>query len=166
MFIIYFFRFRTSAREWCIAEAIIVYDKKDSALEMSLNLLPLEIKSVLKTIVKTQTSLNRYVLKALTQVDKLLQLRCLGVTGRGPQELENREHPAVNVNKISQDEQVNIAGVNNITMNQPRTKRRALYEITNQAATDVGEGSSPRQPEISTNKRLAEETHQFTLCAS
>lgn len=61
--------FRTSAKEWDIAEAIINYDQEDSALEMSLNLLLLEIKSDLKTIGKTQKSLNRYVLKALTQVD-------------------------------------------------------------------------------------------------
>lgn len=47
-----------------------------------------------------------------------MQLRCLGVTGREPQDIENGEHPVVNVNNISQNEQVNIAGVNNITMNQ------------------------------------------------
>ncbi|KAG1219190.1 hypothetical protein G6F35_007694 [Rhizopus arrhizus] len=134
--------FRTSAKEWDIAEAIINYDQEDSALEMSLNQLLLEIKSDLKAIGKTQKSLNKYALKALTQVDKLLQLRCLGVTGREPQKMENGEHPAVNVNNISQNEQVNIAGVNNITMSQPRTKRRALHEITNQAETDIGEGSS------------------------
>lgn len=61
--------FRTSAKEWDIAEAIINYDQADSALEMSFNLLLLEIKSDLKTIGKTQKSLNRYVLKALAQVD-------------------------------------------------------------------------------------------------
>lgn len=79
-----------------------------------------------------------------------MQLRCLGVTGGEPQEMKNGEHPAINVNNISQKEQVNIAGVNNITMSQPvskiknetrfvninyllkRTKRRALHEITNQ----------------------------------
>ena len=36
--------------------------------------------------------------------------------------MENGEHPAVNVNNISQNEQVNIAGVNNITMSQPVSK--------------------------------------------
>lgn len=51
-----------------------------------------------------------------------MQLRCLGVTGREPQKMENGEHPAVNVNNISQNEQVNIAGVNNITMSQPVSK--------------------------------------------
>lgn len=61
--------FRTSAKEWDIAEAIINYDQEDSALEMSLNQLLLEIKSDLKAIGKTQKSLNKYALKALTQVD-------------------------------------------------------------------------------------------------
>ncbi|OAC98684.1 hypothetical protein MUCCIDRAFT_114925 [Mucor lusitanicus CBS 277.49] len=121
--------FRTSAKEWDIAEAIINYDQEDSTPEMSLDQLLLKIKSDLKTIGKTQASLNRYALRAVAQVDKLLQLRCLGVTGREPQEMDNGEHPTVNVNNISQNEQVNIAGVNNITMNQP-------------AETDVGEGSS------------------------
>ncbi|KAF1796090.1 hypothetical protein FB192DRAFT_1425403 [Mucor lusitanicus] len=82
---------------------------------MSLDQLLLKIKSDLKTIGKTQASLNRYALRAVAQVD----LRCLGVTGREPQEMDNGEHPTVNVNNISQNEQVNIAGVNNITMNQP-----------------------------------------------
>lgn len=36
--------------------------------------------------------------------------------------MENGEHPAVTVNNISQNEQVNIAGVNNITMSQPVSK--------------------------------------------
>lgn len=61
--------FRTSAKEWDIAEAIIIYDQENSALEMSLNQLLLEIKSDLKSIGKTQKSLNRYALKALAQVD-------------------------------------------------------------------------------------------------
>lgn len=35
--------------------------------------------------------------------------------------MENGEHP-VNVNNISQNEQVNVAGVTNITMSQPVSK--------------------------------------------
>ncbi|CAO0793652.1 unnamed protein product [Mucor circinelloides] len=134
--------FRTSAKEWDIAEAIIHYDKNNSTPEACLNRLLLTIKSDLKTIGKAQTSLKRYVLKAVTQVDKLLQLKCLEATRRGSQELKNEDTPTVNVNNISQNEQVNVAGVNNITMSQPPTKRRNLHEITNQAETDVGEGSS------------------------
>lgn len=83
-----------------------------------------------------------------------MHLKCLGVTKGGPQELENGENSAVNVNNISQNEQVNIAGVNNITMSQSLSnikkenktktrhvninyllksiKQRTLHEITNQ----------------------------------
>ncbi|KAG1046841.1 hypothetical protein G6F43_010690 [Rhizopus delemar] len=43
-----------------------------------------------------------------------------GVTGEEPQEMKNGEHPTINVNNISQKEQVNIAGVNNIIMSQPQ----------------------------------------------
>ncbi|KAI8992196.1 hypothetical protein BDF20DRAFT_811162 [Mycotypha africana] len=78
---------------------------------MSPNQLLLKMKSDLKTIGKTQQSLNRYVLKAVLQVD-------VRVIEREPQEIETEEHPTVNVNNISQNEQVNIAGVNNITMSQ------------------------------------------------
>jgi len=48
-----------------------------------------------------------------------LQLKCLEATSRGSQELKNEDTPTVNVNNISQNEQVNVAGVNNITMSQP-----------------------------------------------
>lgn len=61
--------FRTSAKEWDIAEAIINYDQEDSTPEMSLDQLLLKIKSDLKTIGKTQASLNRYALRAVAQVD-------------------------------------------------------------------------------------------------
>lgn len=36
--------------------------------------------------------------------------------------MKNGEHPTINVNNISQKEQVNIAGVNNIIMSQPVSK--------------------------------------------
>lgn len=61
--------FRTSAKEWDIAEATIHYDQNNSTPEASLSRLLLIIKSDLKTIGKAQTSLKRYVLKAVTQVD-------------------------------------------------------------------------------------------------
>ncbi|KAK4515823.1 uncharacterized protein ATC70_010780 [Mucor velutinosus] len=124
------FFFRTSAKEWDITEAIIYYDQNNSTSETSLHQLLLTIKNDLKSIGKTQASLNRYVLKAIRQVDKLLQLRCLVATRSDPQALENEKTPTVNnINNISQNEQVNIAGVNNIAMSQP-------------TETDVGEGSS------------------------
>ncbi|KAI9354169.1 hypothetical protein BD770DRAFT_325080 [Pilaira anomala] len=103
--------FRTSPKEWDIVDAIISYDQDYTTEELSLNQVLLKIKSDLKTIGKAQKSLNKYVLKATTQVD-------VRSTGRGHQ-IENEEHQAVSINNISQNEVVNVASVNNIAMNQP-----------------------------------------------
>ncbi|KAG2193551.1 hypothetical protein INT47_010329 [Mucor saturninus] len=106
--------FRTAAKDWDIVEAIICYDQEESRVETSLYQLLLRIKSDLKAIGKTQTQ---------------VELRFLGVGGSGTQGIQNEGFAAINVNNISQNEQVNIDGVNNVTVNIPVT-------------TDVGEGSS------------------------
>jgi hypothetical protein len=65
---IHYFR-RIPAKDWDLTEAIITYGQDDSTLGTNFTQLLSKIKSNLKTIEKTQTSLNRYTLKRITQID-------------------------------------------------------------------------------------------------